>query len=284
MDYYEVLGVKKQSSADEIKSAYRKKALEWHPDRNKSPDAVEKFKLINKAYEILSDPQKRQTYDQFGSDAFEHGGGRPGGQQQGPFTYTYSSSAGGGNPFAGFGFDGDTDPFDIFEQFFGSRSPFGQQSRKRRQAYQITLSFDEAVKGVEKEVSLDGKKKSIKIPAGVNSGNTIRFQDFDLLIQVRPHPYFKREGQDIILEKKISYPEAVLGGVVAVSTVDGSVNVKVRPGTQSGTHVRLRGKGVPYPQSNQRGDQYVIFQIDVPQHTSGKTKKLIEELRVELNS
>lgn len=284
MNYYQVLGVPQSATNDQLKASYRKLALQWHPDRNKSPEAAEKFKEINKAYEVLSDTKKKQIYDQYGHDGYERSGaGRAGGQQQqqGPFSYTDSNS-GGGNPFEGFGVDFGSDPFDIFEQFFGSRSPFGQQRRKRRSAYQIELTFEEAVRGVEKEVNLEGEKKSIKIPAGVDSGNTIRFSDFDLMISVRPHAFFRRENQDIYYEKKISFPMAALGGIASIPTVDEEVKLKVRPGTQSGTTVRLRGKGIPVPNRGQRGDQYVIFQVDVPQRMNGRAKKLIEELQKEI--
>src|SRR3989344_2714412 len=159
-DYYDILGVSKGASADEIKKAYRKQALEWHPDKHQGGDkeaAEKRFKEINEAYQILSDPQKKSAYDQFGHDAFSPGGGFRGaggfpGQGQssqtgryGPFTYTYTTS-GDGSPFAGFDFG---DPFDIFEQFFGG-SPFGSRQR-RIPRYSMTLDFMEAVKGGEKE-------------------------------------------------------------------------------------------------------------------------------------
>ncbi|NTU72914.1 DnaJ domain-containing protein [Candidatus Roizmanbacteria bacterium] len=280
-DYYETLGVSKSATEAEIKSAYRKQALQWHPDRNKSPEAHEKFKEINKAYETLSDPKKREAYNQFGHDAYTRSGGganQPGGGY-GPFSYTYTSQ--GDNPFGGFGGEG-VDPFEVFEQFFGFRSPFGgQQQRARRAAYQIQISFDEAVHGVEKEVKIDGKNKKIKIPAGIDDGMRIRFTDFDLMISVQPHSFYKREGQNIIIEKEISYSLAVLGGVIEVPTIDGPVQIRVHSGTKAGTHVRLRGKGIPYPQSSQRGDEYVVYQIHIPQKVNAKTKKLLEELQKE---
>ncbi len=287
-DYYEILGVSKKASLDEIKAAYRKQALKWHPDRNKSPEAAERFKEINKAYEVLSDPKKREIYDQYGESAFK-GGGFPGAGPQtytyreGPFTYTYTTG-GGGFPFEDFEFTGFSDPFEIFEQFFGFQSPFSRGARRqaRRQVYEIELSFDEAVHGTKRQVVIKGEEKTIKIPAGVDSGSRIRFSDFDLQVRVKPHPYFKRDGQDIYLEKEISYPMAVLGGVVEVPTIDGSVKLRVRPGTQSGATVRLRGQGVVYPNSSRRGDQYVIFRIKVPQRVSSKAKKLLEELQKEL--
>lgn len=285
MDYYEILGVSKNATLDEIKAAYRRLALKWHPDKNKSPEATEKFKQINKAFEVLSDPKKREIYDQYGEAAFRQGGFPGGGQtytyRQGPFTYTYTTSGEGGFPFD-FDFEGFSDPFDIFEQFFGFQSPFSQSRRKRRDIYEITLSFDEAVKGVTKEVVVKGKRQTIKIPAGVDEGMRIRFSDFDLLIHVKPHPYFKRQGQDLYVEKEISFPTAVLGDVVEVPTLDGTTKLKVRPGVKDGTMVRLRGQGVPYPKSSQRGDLYVIYKIKVPEKVSSKARKLLEELKNEL--
>lgn len=274
-DYYNTLGVSKNASPDEIKSAYRKMALKWHPDRNKTTEATDKFKEINKAYEVLSDPKKKEMYDQYGESAFR--GGAPGGySQEGPFTYTYSNY-GGQSPFG----EDFTDPFEIFEQFFGFRSPFGQRA-KRRDIYEISLTFDEAVHGVAKETVIKGKKRTIKIPAGVDSGTRIRFNDFDLSVKVRPHQYFRREGQDVYYEKEISYPLAILGGVIDVPTVDDKIGLKVRSGTKSGTVVRLKGQGIPYPQSNRRGDEYVVFKIKVPERVSNRAKNLLEELEKEL--
>ncbi|PIY69423.1 hypothetical protein COY90_00700 [Candidatus Roizmanbacteria bacterium CG_4_10_14_0_8_um_filter_39_9] len=287
MDYYELLGVTKDASDSQLKAAYRKKALEWHPDRNKAAGATEKFKEINKAYEVLSDTNKRQMYDQYGKDAFEKGGygkasggGSPYGHQQGgPFSYTYSSSS-GGNPFEGFDMGGFSDPFDIFEQFFG-----GGQARtraKRHEVYQMGLTFEEAVHGVEKETVIKGKQKTIKVPAGVDDNMRIRFSEFDVLVRVRPHHKFKREGQDVYVEQEISYGTAVTGGVVDVPTIDGTVQLRIRPGTQHGTTVRLRGQGIIFPQSNRKGDEYVVYKIKVPDHISSKGRKLLEELEKEL--
>lgn len=290
MDYYEVLGLSKNASDQELKTAYRKQALKWHPDRNKSSEATEKFKEINKAFEVLSDPKKREVYDQYGAEAFEKGGvgrGEPGGgsytYREGPFTYTYSTNFGGeGSPFEGFDFGGFTDPFEIFEQFFGFQRPGAGRRTRRRDLYEINLTFDEAVHGAEKETVIKGERKTIKIPAGVDNGNRIRFSDFDLQVKVRPHQHFKRDGQDIYLEKEISYPLAVLGGVVEVPTINDFVKLKVRPGTQSGTTVRLGGQGIPYPNSSRKGDQYVVFKIKIPDRVSSRAKKLLEELKEEI--
>lgn len=286
-DYYKVLGVEKSATAEQIKKAYRKLALEYHPDRNKSAGAAEKFKEVTKAYEVLSDPKKRQTYDQFGTAAFEQGAGGPGGPfgagspfegfggrsgQYGPFTYTYSSSgAGGGQDFGGF-----ADPFEIFEQFFGGASPFGRA--QRRPAYSLTISFDEAVKGAEKKVTIDGKSQTIKIPKGVDDGSRIRFGDNDVIISVTPDSHFQRQGYDLVTEEDISFSKAALGTELSVKTIDGSVKLKIPAGTQPNTVFRLRGKGVPHLRGSGHGDQYVRVKVTVPKSLTKRQKELLDEL------
>ncbi len=285
-DYYDILGISKSASIDEIKKAYRKLALEWHPDRNKTAGANEKFKEINEAYAVLSDPKKKETYDQFGAAAFQPGmgGGSPGGYQQGPFTYTYSTG-GGGSPF-GSDF---IDPFEIFEQFFsaggGPASGWGGRSRARREVYEITIDFMDAVRGVTKEVHVpagrggDGSvRKTIKIPAGVDTGSRIRFDDFDIQVDVRPSKEYKREGDDLVVDKEITYIQAALGAVVEVSTIDGDLKIRIQPGTQPGTVIRLRGKGVPHVRGSGRGDQYVRIKLTIPTHLSRRQRELLEEL------
>lgn len=285
-DYYEILGVSKNASAEEIKRAYRRKALEWHPDKHKGDgkrQAEQKFKEINQAYEVLRDSQKRQAYDQFGPDAFKQGTGFGAGgpfsqtYRQGPFTYTYTTS-GGGIPFEDI-FGGFSDPFEIFEEFFGTASPFAR-SYQRKPVYSLAIDFLEASRGVEKEVSIAGKRKKVKIPAGVGEGSRIRFSDFDILIQVRPHEKFQRQGQDIFLDFPISFTQAALGDTVAIPTLDGKVKLKIRPGTQTNTLVRLRGRGIPYPHSRNRGDQYVRLQVKIPKNLTRKQKQLLEEFEI----
>ena len=281
-DYYDILGVDKNATSDEIKKAYRKQALEWHPDKHKDQkEAAEKrFKEINEAYQVLSDSQKRSAYDQYGHQAFAPGRGRSGGGQgfdggfnpfgQGGFKYTYSSSGGQGVPFDF------NDPFEIFEQFFGGGNPFRQQRIPR---YSITIDFLDAVKGVTKEVNIEGSRRKIKIPAGVDEGSRINFDDFVLSINVKPSTMFERDGADLYLSIAISYSMAVLGGEIEVPTIEKSVKVKVRPGTQSGAMLRLKGKGVPSLRGRDYGDQYVKLIVDVPQKLSREQKHLLEELR-----
>ena len=283
-DYYQILGVSKSASADEIKKAYRKLALQYHPDKNKTKEGEAKFKEITKAYEVLSDAQKKQTYDQFGAAAFEQGGpgaggpfgggfgGQPfGGAQggQGPFSYTYTTN-GGSADFGGF-----SDPFDIFEQFFGGASPFGR--RQSREVYSLRIDFMEAVKGTQKKVDLGGKVQTIKIPAGVDDGSRIRFGDADVIINVTPDKRFKREGYDVISEQGLSFAQAALGTEINVETVEGKVKLKIPSGTQPETIIRLRGKGIKNLRGSGKGDHYVRIKVVIPKNLSSRQKELLKE-------
>jgi len=283
-DYYSILGVTKSASDTDIKKAYRKLALQYHPDRNKGDKvSEEKFKEVTKAYEVLSDPQKKQTYDQFGEAAFEQGGPSGGnpfaggfgsqGGQYGPFSYTSSSN---GN----FDFGGFSDPFEIFEQFFGGANPFSQGSQ-RRPTYSLTISFMEAVKGVEKKVNLGGIVQTIKIPAGVDDGSRIRFGQTDVVLDVESHRKFKRQGYDIVTEEEISFPRASLGDTLDVDTVQGKVKIKIPAGTQPETLVRLRGKGVKMVRGSGFGDHYVKIKIAIPKNLTSRQKELLKEFEGE---
>lgn len=273
-----MLGVQKSATDKEIKSAYRKLALKWHPDKHKDnkKDAETKFKEINEAYQVLSDEKKKQAYDQFGHAAFDAAsgmGGNPfsGGFQQGPFTWSYSTS-GGQNPFGNMDFN---DPFEIFESFFGGG--FSRSARKPR--YALTLSFMEAVQGVEKEIEVEGKKRSITIPAGANDGTRIRFDDFDITIDVKPDQRYRRDGYDLYLDHSVPYSMLVLGGVTEVKTIDKTLKLKVRAGTASHTLVRLRGEGVKILQRSGKGDLYVRLVVAVPEKVEKNQKKILEQLQ-----
>jgi len=278
-DFYDVLGVKKDASAAELKKAYRQLALKYHPDRNKGKDAADKFKELSEAYEVLSNQKKRQTYDQFGHAAFDpsrgfggFGGGQPRTYRQGPFTYTYTTS--GAQPGGGFDFGGFTDPFEIFESFFGGASPFRTARLPR---YGLTIDFMEAVRGAERNIVHQGKDYKVKIPPGADDGTRIRFNQFYVTIEVKPHDTFKREGADIFVNQDISFTQAVLGDTIEVPTIDGQLKFKVRPATQPNTLIRFRGKGLPHLRGSGRGDQYVRLIIKVPQKLSRKQKQLLKQ-------
>lgn len=286
-DYYDILGVSKGASADEIKKAYRKQALEWHPDRHQDEkEAAEKrFKEINEAYQVLSDPQKKSMFDQYGSvggaSAGGYGdprGGNPfGGGAGGPFTYTYSSG-GQGNPF---GTEGFGDPFDIFESFFGGGNPFGGSRRAQIPRYSMTISFMEAVKGISKEVDVGGKRRKIKIPAGIYEGARINFGDFTLSINVKPDKMFERQDDDIYVSVAIPFSLAVLGGEIEVPTIEDKIKIRIRPGTQSGIMMRLHEQGVAHLHGRGKGDEYVRINVVIPEKLSRDQKNLVEEMKEE---
>lgn len=286
-DYYEILGLSKSASTAEVKAAYRKLALQWHPDRNKAANAHEKFKEINEAYAVLSDSKKKETYDQFGHAAFQPGAGAGqgpfgGGFRQGPFQYYYSTGGNqGGMPFGEDFFD----PFEIFEQFFGGGFGRSAGSRRQRGAYELAIDFMDAVKGETREIHIprgqagEGSvKKTIKIPAGVDTGSRIRFDDFDIVLEVKPSREYKREGNDLIIEHEITFSQAALGAIVDVPTIDGSLKIRIQPGIQPGTLIRLHGKGVPHVRGGGRGDEYVRIQLHVPTRLTRRQKELLEEL------
>lgn len=347
-DLYEVLGVEKGASDEEIKKAFRKLAIKYHPDKNPGDkEAEEKFKEINEAYQILSDPQKRAQYDQFGSTDFG-AGGFEGAEGFGGFDFS---------DFGGFG--------DIFDSFFGG----GSSTRRRRNAptkgadleYTLVLSFEEAMSGVEKEISVTRNEKcskcggsgakegtqpktcdkcggtgqmriqrntplgsfmsmstcdkcggsgtiisepcteckgtgkvrknrkiKVNIPAGIDTGNVIPIRgqgedgtnggppgDLYVHIRVTPHKLFKRKGNDIYIDAKISFAKAALGTELKVPTIDGEVKYTVPPGTQPGTVFRLKGKGAPKVNGHGRGDQYVNIIVEIPKTLNNKQKEAL---------
>lgn len=287
-DYYEVLGVSKNASDDEIKKAYRKLAIKYHPDKNSGDKEAEaKFKEINEAHDVLSDKQKRARYDQFGHAGV---GGASGGN---PF-------GGAGNPFGGF--NGQTFNFEfgnggVFDDIIGNLFGFGAGARRPRRGadYQVavTLTFEEAIFGTTKTVDNNGKNMKVKIPAGIDDGMSIRLRgkggpapeggtepgDLYVRVRVKPHKSLMREGAIILSEHKIDMVDAALGCEVEVLTVDGPVTMKVPAGTQSGTPFKLSGHGVPFRSDGDRGPHIVTILVETPKNLSKKQKELLEEFK-----
>ena len=354
-DYYEALGVSKTASKEEMKDAYRKLALQYHPDRNKSPDAEEKFKEISEAYAVLSDDGKRQQYDTLGHAGFDQ-------------RYTTEDIFRGADfetifHDLGSGFRSG----DLFSFFFGDRD-FGERiSRGRDLGYDLEISLEEAAKGAEKEIYVPRTEKcdvctgtgatpgtsakscqkckgsgkiqnvnrsgfgmfvrvtpcptcggkgqiiespcrncrgsglvkknrriTVKVPPGMDDGYQLRLEgqgeasasrgtpgDLYVLIHMTPHPYFKRDGDNLLYRMPIGFPQAALGTEVSIPTLDGSATVKIRPGTQPGETIRLKGKGMPRLRGYGKGDLLVRVDLSVPEKLTQKQKALLEELAKE---
>lgn len=283
-DYYEVLGVSKNASADEIKKAYRKAAVKHHPD--KGGDEA-KFKEIGEAYEVLKDPQKKQRYDQFGHAGVSgNAGGGPAGFDFGGFgSQNVNFDFGNGASFGGF------DMGDIFDMFMGG----GFSNRRARGTdYQtsVTIDFEEAIFGVTKTVGLhNGAKVKVKIPAGIDDGMQIRLNgkggeaqtkggtkgDLYVTINVRPHKQFTREGNLILSTETISMVDAALGMELEIDTVDGPMTIKIPAGTQSETAFKLSGHGVPLIRTDGRGPHIVTIRVETPRNLSKRQKELLKE-------
>ena len=299
-DYYEILGVQRNSSLDDIKNAYKKLAKEHHPDVAKDKDAAEKrFKEINEAYHVLSDPEKRRMYDQFGHERMGAGmgTGSPQAGAWGPFTWSYTSP-GAEQQDTGFDFGNFTDPFDIFEEVFGFRGFSG--SRKPRKGrnlyYSLEITFIESIKGAEKHIRINDTDLNIKIPMGISNGTEIRYAgygepgpvgaergDLFITVKVKPHPKLVVQGDDIFSIEEISFIQAVLGDTINVETIDpnsptatSQVKFKVPAGTQPNTQFRLRGKGKPKIRSFGRGDHYIQIVVNIPTRLNRQQKSLLE--------
>lgn len=279
LDYYEILGVSKNATDAEVKSAYRNLARKHHPDIDKTSGAENRFKEINEAYQVLADSKKRQAYDQFGHAAFSQGFGqrRSGDWQQATGNSSYRTYSWGSNQGFDFDFSGFADPFDIFEMVFGSASPFGRANRQPR--YVLPIDFMEAIKGCEKEVEVSGRRQKIKVPAGVEDGTEIAFSEFVIVTQVSQHPTFRRQGYDIFVDLEIDYTQVTLGDTLKIPTVNGPVKIRIKPGTQPDTQIRLTGQGVPKLRGSGRGDQYVRIKVTIPTTLKKEQKELLEKLK-----
>ena len=347
LDFYEVLGVSRDASDAELKTSYRRLAMQYHPDRNpNNPEAEEQFKACSEAYQVLSDPEKRAAYDRYGHAAFQNGGGAA------------------GNPFQGAGFQGDLgDIFgDIFGEMFGGGGGRRQSrvQRGRDLRYDLTLEFEEAVFGIEKEISirrmeacddcggtgaangkapvtctqcagrgqvrfqqgffsvaktctrcggtgttitdpctgchgegLQAKKHTIlvKVPAGVEQDTRIRYQgegeagrfggpagDLYVILTVKAHKFFERDGDDLHCVMPISFPQAALGTELQIETLEGTATIKIPEGTQNGKEFRLRNKGVPHLNERGQGDLIVEIRVATPSKLSKQQKELLRQL------
>lgn len=293
-DYYEVLGVDKNASAEAIKKAYRKLAKKYHPDSNKeNPEAEEKFKEVTEAYGVLGDEEKKKMYDQYGFAAFdESAGADPSGGGGG---YYSRRGPGGTREFHFEGSSADMD--DILKNFFGGgfhSSGFGGFAGSDVNA-EITVSFDEAAFGGKRRIQLqsgDGSVKSyeVNIPAGIASGQSIRLKgkgnpgrgnaagDLKLKVLVDDKPGYHREGQDVYTTARIPFTTAVFGGETDIHTIYGDVRCKIKAGTQSGSKIRLKGKGIVHMNNpSVHGDQFVTIEIDVPKYLEPEAQQKLRE-------
>lgn len=310
-DFYSVLGITRSASPEEMKKAYRKLAMKFHPDKNPGDKkAEESFKEITEAYEVLSDPKKKQMYDQFGfAGAQGFAGAGAGGTGAGGF---------GGGPFGGFGgggpFGSNGDPSESFQDIFGDifgdvfsggRGQAGARGRRREQKgadlrYTLNVSFEESALGVERNISFlrqrsgsdETAKLSVKVPAGVKQGQRLRLAgegdgsptggggsgDLYVIINIQDHPLFKREEDDVILDLPINFVDALLGTNAEIPTLTNKVMLKIPAGTHSGQVMRLKGKGFPKLGQGGVGDMLIRIQVDTPENLTSKQKELVEQL------
>lgn len=298
IDYYNVLGVKKDASADDIKKAYRKLARKFHPDLNPDDkEAHQKFQQINEANEVLSDPEKRKKYDTYG-EHWQHGEEYEKARQQ------QAQSGGFGGGFGGFGggasysYSGDDSEFsDFFESLFGNRGGGARSGRShgfKGQDYtaELHLSLKDAAETHKQTLAVNGKNIRITVPAGIADGQVIKLPkqggpganggpDGDLYITfvIAEDPVFKRVGNDLYVNESLDLYTAVLGGETLIDTLSGKVKLKVKPETQNGTKVRLKGKGFPvYKKDGHFGDLYITYNIQVPTGLNEEQKELFKKL------
>ena len=281
--YYDILGVSKGASNNEIKKAFKKKALEFHPDHNKNdPKSEEKFKDVNEAYAVLKDKDKRKQYDQFGAEGFKKRYTQEDIFQGFDINEVFRGFGGGGRPPSG------------FEDFFGGGRP--RRPRKGQDMMsQLTVTFEEAEYGTEKKFTIDrggrNEDTSVKVPPGISEGKKLRLAgkgfpgaqggpsgDLYFKVHVLPHPIFKREGNDIVVEHTVSLTDALLSAIIQVPTLEGENQVKVPAGTQPFTKLRLRGLGI-HSRGGDRGDQFVKIIVNLPKTLTPEQIKLIESLK-----
>lgn len=292
-DYYSVLGVQRNAVEKDIKQAYRRLARKYHPDVNPGDAAAEqRFKEISEAYSVLSNPESRKKYDRFGHQAFASGfdshfaGGDAGGFNPGNFKDFFAGRGGFGEGLGS-----------MFEEFFGAgrqrsgHAPMSGQDLEKT----IEIGFEEAVRGTTTQVQVtrrDGnvERLQVKIPPGVDTGSKVRVSgkgeagayggqggDLYIVIRVRPHAYFTRQGSDTLCDVPITLAEAMLGAKIDVPTIDGKTAMTLPAGTQNGRRFRLRGKGSPALHGGERGDHYVTVHVVLPEKLDARSRELVEE-------
>lgn len=315
-DYYQVLGVEKSATDKDIKQAFRKLARKYHPDVNPGDlGAEQKFKEINEAHEVLSDPDKRRKYDQLGAnwkqyEQYAPPGGRGGGPGfpgfgGGGVHVEFEGGAGGFSDFFKTFFGGGVDVDDLFGQASGSyrgarpgarrgrgRQGFGQPPPQpgRDVNAQMDVTLEEAFHGTVKRLQLDGESIDVRVTKGVKDGSKVRVAgkgergaagagDLYLDVKMRPHHIYRREGDDLYVDVPVTFSEAALGAEIEVPTMDGKVGIKVPPGSQSGRLMRLKGKGMPQLKGEGRGDLFAKLSVVVPKDLSERARELVKELQ-----
>ena len=288
VDYYKILGISKSASEDDIKKAYRKLARKLHPDLNPNDkNADKKFQQVNEANEVLSDPEKRKKYDKYGKD-WQHG------EQQEQARQSQQRQYGGGQEFSG-GFGGGGDFSDFFESMFGG----GGRSSGRKQQYRgqdhnasLKLNLRDVLETQKQTITVNGKNIRITIPAGIENGQVLKLKghgapganggpagDLFITFDVADDPDFKRTGSDLYTNADIDIYTAVLGGEKIVNTMTGKVKLKVAPGTQPGSKIRLKGKGLPvYKKDGEFGDLFVTYVVKIPTGLTDEQRKLFTQL------
>jgi len=293
IDYYKILGIDKTATDADVKKAYRKLARKYHPDLNPdNKEAEQKFKEVNEANEVLSHPENRKKYDQYGEN-WQHSEEFEKAQQQ----RQYQRSGGQQGGFGGFeGFSGGGDYSDFFESMFGGRASGGRRQTRQSKGgdYNAELNLDlkDVYTTQKRELTINGKKIRLTIPAGVENGQVIKINgmgaegvnggpkgDLYLTFTIENRTKFKLDKHNLYSTVDVDLYTAVLGGEITVDTFDGKVKLKVLPGTQNGTKVKLKGKGFPvYKKEGIFGDLYITYQIVIPTNLNEKEKELFEEL------
>ena len=290
IDYYKTLGIEKNATPQEIKNAYRRLARKYHPDLNPhDKDAKANFQWINEANEVLSDPDKRKKYDQYGQDWQHAEEFKKAGQYQGKYTNT------GERRYSGAQNEGEFS--DFFESMFGGG--FGSKTRSRQMKIkgedytaQLQLDMAQAYETHQQTLTVNGKNIRITVPAGIQNGQTIKITghggpginganngDLYITFLIADHPRFKRQGNNLYTTVDLDMYTAVLGGFITVDTLNGKVKVKVQPETQNGTNVKLKNKGFPvYKSKGQFGDLYITYSIKIPTNLTAKQKELFREI------